>query len=70
MGAHPVRERLMVADQRRIVAPLAQPRRLRIAVHVEQAHSDGIEVGGGRRGDNLAGGDGISGEQQVPTLVL
>jgi hypothetical protein len=68
--AHPVRERDVVHEQRRIVPPRHQPGCLSVSRHVKEADRDAVKAVGRRRGQHLAGRDRVSGQQHVPTVVL
>ena len=65
MLAHPVRERDVARQQLLGFAAAAQPLGLRRRVAVQQADGDAVEPVGGRRGDQLARRDRVSGQQQV-----
>ena len=65
MLAHPVRERDVAREQLLGFAASAQSLGLRGRVAVQQADGDAVEPVGGRRGDQLARCDRVSGQQQV-----
>ena len=70
MSAHPVRERQVVHEQRRIVATRQQPGCLSVAIDVEQADRDAVKSVSRRRGQHLAGRDRVSGQKYIPALLL
>jgi hypothetical protein len=68
MAAHPVRERDVVHEQGRVVATGGQPGSLSVPGDVEQADRDTVELVSRRCSDQLTRGDGVSGQQQIPTV--